>query len=123
MFKGFVKSLFNMDTEQPGYKIDPTANTKQAMKQRSMLADARPLSIRDAHSWNKETHPDGEGSSYLVNNIDYDPSTEDLTVQYRDGFTAKYDDISLSEAKDFITSDSKGRWAHANLFNRSYTSA
>lgn len=123
MFKQFAKGLFKIDTEQPGYKIDPTSNTFEAKRQRDMLADSRPISVRDAQSWNKETHPDGKGSSFLVNNIDYDPSTEDLTVQYRNGFTAKYDDVSASEAKDFTTSDSKGRWALANLWNRSYTLA
>lgn len=120
MFKQFIQNLFKRDTKQPGYKIDPTSNTWEAKKQRDMLTDARPLNIRDAHSWNKETHPEGEGSSYLVNNIDYDPSTKDLTVQYRDGFTAKYSDIPLETAKDFVTSSSKGRFAHQHLFNLPY---
>lgn len=110
------KSIF----DKPSYKMDPTANTWEAKRMRDAMTDARILEIKDAHSWNRETHPEGEGSSYLVDDIHYDPATHKLTVKYRDGFVAIYDDIPLQLAKDFITSSSKGRFAHKFLWNRPY---
>lgn len=110
------KSIF----DKPSYKMDPTANTWEAKRMRDAMTDARILEIKDAHSWLPATHPEGEGSSYLVDDIHYDPATHKLTVKYRDGFVAIYDDITLAQAKDFITAPSKGRWAHANLWNRKY---
>ena len=32
MFKTFIQNLFKRDTDQPGYKIDPTSNTWEAKK-------------------------------------------------------------------------------------------
>ena len=78
------------------------------------------VSVQNAQSWNRETHPEGRGDSYLVDNIDYDASTGKLDVQYRDGFTAEYDNISPNEARDFSQADSKGRWARAHLWDLPY---
>lgn len=102
-------------------KPSPTDPTEEGKRLRDEIADAQEIDIKDAHSWNPETHPNGQGSSYLVNDIHYDPGTSKLTVTYRDGFTAVYDGISAEQARDFATSDSKGRWAHRNLWPRSYT--
>lgn len=111
------RSIFD---KQPSHKLDPTAPTWEGKRMRDAMADARELDIKDAHSWNPETHPKGEGSSFLVNDIHYDPGTKKLTVTYRDGFTAIYDNITVEQAKDFITTDSKGRWAHKHLWNKPY---
>lgn len=109
------------NNQTPGYKMNLTDNTFEAKKQRDAVLDQRPYNIEDAHSWNPETHPEGIGSSYLVQDINYDPNTQNLDVTYRDGFTARYDDMPLSMVKDFVSADSKGRWAHKHLFNRPYT--
>lgn len=74
----------------------------------------------NAQSWDPETHPNGRGDSYLVQDYDYDASTKQLNVTYRDGFNCTYDNISIDEAKDFNKASSKGRWAHKHLFNKPY---
>lgn len=102
---------------------DPADPTWEGKRMRDAMTDARELDVKDAHSWNPETHPNGEGSSFLVSDIHYDPATAKLTVKYRDGFTAEYDGITTEQAKDFVTSSSKGRWAHKNLWPRPYRKA
>jgi hypothetical protein len=77
------------------------------------------VSVYNAQSWNKETHPNGRGDSYLVDEINYDGNGT-LDVKYRDGFTAEYDDISPQDAKDFAQADSKGRWALSHLWDKPY---
>ena len=81
--------------------------------------NAGPLFVQNAISWNKETHPNGAGPSYLVEDINWENGG--LDVKYRDGFTAHYDNVSEADAKDFLRTDSKGRWAHAHLWNKPYT--
>lgn len=71
----------------------------------------------DVQSWNPETHPEGRGRSKLVKDIEY--TNGKLDVTYNDGFKAEYD-ATPQEAKDFVTSDSKGRYALRNLWNRPY---
>lgn len=118
-----LRDMFKANTNQAGYKMDISDSTFESKKQRDAVLNQRQMNISDAQSWNPETHPEGIGSSYLVNNIDYNPETEDLEVQYRDGFKARYGDISLSQAKDFISADSKGRWALKHLWPLSYEQA
>ena len=77
------------------------------------------VSVYNAQSWNKETHPEGMGNSYLVQDIDYDGKGT-LDVTYRDGFTAEYNNISPDDAKDFAKADSKGRWALKHLWGLPY---
>ena len=77
------------------------------------------VSVQNAQSWNKETHPQGRGDSYLVQDIDYDGKGT-LDVTYRDGFKAEYNNIDPEDAKDFARADSKGRWARAHLWNLPY---
>lgn len=79
------------------------------------------LDIRDAQSWNKETHPEGPGPSKLVKDIKYE-NDGDMTVTYRDNFTARYkrDYIDEQQAKSFAKADSKGRWALKNLWPLPY---
>lgn len=76
--------------------------------------------VSNAQSWNPETHPEGRGNSYLVESIDYDGNNKKMDVTYRDGYTARYSDISKQEAQDFTRADSKGRWALKNLWDRPY---
>ena len=77
------------------------------------------VSVYDAQSWNPETHPNGRGPSQLVDEINYNGNGK-LDVKYRDGFEAEYDNISPQDAKDFVKSDSKGRWALKHLWNKPY---
>ena len=74
--------------------------------------------VANAQSWNQETHPEGRGDSYLVQDIDYNNGKLDVT--YRDGFTAEYDNISPQDAKEFAQADSKGRWALKHLWDSPY---
>ena len=74
--------------------------------------------VANVQSWNAETHPEGRGDSYLVQDIDYNNGKLDVT--YRDGFTAEYDNISPQDAKDFAQTDSKGRWALKHLWDLPY---
>jgi hypothetical protein len=76
------------------------------------------ISAYDVQSWNPETHPEGRGRSLLVQDINYDDGH--LSVTYNDGFTAGYEGISPEQAKDFVTSDSKGRWALKHLWDLPY---
>lgn len=82
------------------------------------------IDVTNAHSWNRETHPNGYEPSFLVKDIHYDNTDGDgkLDVTYRDGFTAEYDRISPSQAVDFHNADSKGRWALKNLWKLPYKS-
>ncbi len=84
------------------------------------LSTGGDVSVQNAQSWNSETHPEGRGDSYLVDNIDYDGTTKKMVVKYRDGFTAEYDDIKSKDARDFAQSDSKGRWALKHLWKLPY---
>lgn len=74
----------------------------------------------NAKSWAPDIHKAIEPST-LVKSIDYNGKDLTLTVTYRDGFKATYHDISADMAKEFAEADSKGRWALANLWGRSYS--
>ena len=74
----------------------------------------------NAKSWAPDIHPNGTEPSTLVKSIDYNGVDETLTVVYRDGFKATYDNIDPKLAEDFSKADSKGRWALANLWGRKY---
>lgn len=95
----------------------PTSNTQPGLS--NPQPNGNVVSLYNAQSWNPETHPNGRGDSYLVDEINYDGNGT-LDVKYRDGFTAEYNNISPQEAKDFVKSDSKGRWALKHLWNKSY---
>lgn len=95
-------------------------DSRSKMQKRLTGPEAQSISVSDAQSWNPETHPNGRGSSYLVDSFDYDGDKNELSVTYRDGFTAIYNGISSKEAKEFMSADSKGRWALRNLWNRPY---
>jgi len=84
------------------------------------VANKLVISNQNAQSWNPETHPDGRGSSQLVETIDYDSETGNLDVTYRDGFSARYKNIDPDSAKAFNSADSKGRWAKKYLFDKDY---
>ena len=82
------------------------------------------VNVKDAQSWNPETNKryrnGHSGSSALVKDIKYDDKNNQLIVTYRDGFTAIYDGINADMVGEFISSDSKGRWALNNLWGRAY---
>lgn len=88
-------------------------NTRAAL---SKLASGGDLDIRNAQSWNKETHPNGPGPSQLVKRIDFDKDGEHLDVTYRDGFRARYDFDDENKVMQFAKADSKGRWALKHLW-------
>lgn len=69
----------------------------------------------NAKSWAKDIHPNGTEPSTWVSVIDYDSSTLELKITFRDGTTCLYKDISPDMAEDFSKADSKGRWVHNNL--------
>lgn len=75
--------------------------------------------VGNAKSWAPDIHKGIEDST-LVKSVDYDERYKTLTVVYRDGFKATYDDIEPEMAKEFIEDESKGRWALANLWGRKY---
>lgn len=86
----------------------------------SKLASGGDLDIRDAQSWNRQTHPKGPGPSQLVKRIDYDKDEGSLTVTYRDKFKARYEIDDDATVMSFAKADSKGRWALANLWPLPY---
>ena len=74
----------------------------------------------NAKSWAPDIHKGVEPST-LVKSIDYNGVDKTLTVVYRNGFKATYHDIDPDLADEFSKADSKGRWALANLWDRSYS--
>ena len=76
--------------------------------------------VGNAKSWAPDIHKGIEDST-LVKSIEYDETKKELTVTFRDGFTAHYPNITKDEATDFVEDESKGRWALANLWGRAYS--
>ena len=69
---------------------------------------------------NTTSRVDNDKASW-VQSFEYTFGDKTLTVTYRDGFKATYYDIEPELAEDFSKADSKGRWALANLWGRSYS--
>lgn len=118
-------SMFSSSKQKPYYgKSLPAAKAekgKQLIEEHEVEEDSKGnVHVSNATSWSPETHPKGAGPSYLVNDIDYNRDTKDLKVKYRDGFTAIYHDIEPGDVWTFATAESKGRWAHENLWNLPY---
>lgn len=78
------------------------------------------VEIRNAQSWNSETHPKGQGDSFLVQDAIYDAAKKTLRVTYRNGKSFYYDNITPEQMDDFAKADSKGRWAIKHLFPLAY---
>lgn len=113
-------SLFGRKTKQSYGKPDRTS-TKQAIEADEVVEDKDGnIKVENATSWDSATHPMGAGPSHLVDDIDYNNSTQDLTVKYRDGFTAVYHNMSRGDVYTFMTASSKGRWALNHLWNKPY---
>lgn len=108
------------DLFKQGYKRFAAKMQNDIRAEVSKLASGGDLDIRDAQSWNRETHPDGPGPSQLVKRIDYDKDGEKLTVTYRDDFKAQYDINDDKMVMGFARADSKGRWALKNLWPLPY---
>lgn len=113
-------SLFRKKTKQ-SYGKQPTTSTKQAIEADEVVEDNNGnIKVENATSWDPETHPRGAGPSYLVDDINYNENTKDLTVKYRDGFVAVYHNMSRGDVYTFATASSKGRWAHNHLWDLPY---
>ena len=67
----------------------------------------------------KTSRVDNDKTSW-VQSFEYAEEKKELTVTFKDGFTAHYPNITKDEAAAFAESDSKGRWALDNLWGRSY---
>lgn len=82
--------------------------------------------ILNAQSWNPTTGrgkaSGSKGPSTWVQDIHYNNKNGEgqLDVTFRDGFTARYNNIGPGTAKDFANSSSKGRWVHQNLKGKPY---
>lgn len=68
---------------------------------------------------NTTSRVDNDKTSW-VQSFEYDEEKQELTVTYRDGFTAHYPDITKDLATAFADSDSKGRFVHEHLYNHKY---
>ena len=55
-----------------------------------------------------------------VQSFEYDESKQELTVTFRDGFTAHYPNITKDLATAFIEDESKGRFVWKHLYHRKY---
>jgi hypothetical protein len=94
---------------------------KQAIEDEEVEEDSKGnVHVSNATSWDNQTHPKGAGPSNLVDDIDYNNDTKDLTVKYRDGFVAVYHNIDRGDVWTFSTAASKGRWALENLWDLPY---
>lgn len=103
--------------------LDTNKPTEEKVNAETVAQDKPLITEEPVISWSVQTHPKGEGPSYLVQKIVYDPNTKILLVTYTDNFTAKYDDIPKSDVSTFIASPSKGRWALQNLWKKPYKQA
>jgi hypothetical protein len=115
---GMISKILNKIAGRP----DPEKMAQMADEVQQRHLDYKPFtySNQNAQSWNPETHPEGRGPSHLVATIDYEEDTGNLDVGYRDGFQARYKNISPDLVQRFNDADSKGRFAQKNLFNRPY---
>ncbi len=115
---GFIQKILDKIAGRP----DPEkmAQMAQEVSQRRLKYKPFTYSNANAQSWNPETHPEGRGPSHLVSTIDYDEQSGNLDVGYRDGFQARYKNISPDLVKRFNDADSKGRFARKNLFSLPY---
>lgn len=113
--KGRWEDLFKR-----GYKRFAAKMQNDIRAEVSKLSSGGDLDIRNAQSWNRETHPEGPGPSQLVKRIDYDKDEGNLTVTYRDGFRARYEMDDDRKIMGFAKADSKGRWALKHLWPLPY---
>lgn len=68
---------------------------------------------------NTTSRVDNDKTSW-VQSFEYDEEKQELTVTFRDGFTAHYPDISKELAQDFVSDESKGRFVWKHLYNHKY---
>jgi hypothetical protein len=104
-FNNVLRSIAGAPKTDLATKSTPTSNQN--------------IYVSNAQSWDPSTHPDGRGDSQLVQDIDYN-TKDGLTVTYRDGFTATYDNITPEESKAFSQAPSKGKWALSHLWGKPY---
>ena len=115
---GLINTLLNKLAGKPD--SEKMSQMAQEVENRRLNYKPFTYSNQNAQSWNNETHPEGRGPSHLVSTIDYDEQSGNLDVGYRDGFQARYKNISPDLVKRFNDADSKGRFAKKNHFNLPY---
>lgn len=72
------------------------------------------ISLESPQSWNPETHPEGIGPSKAISSIHWKDGILDWS--YTNNPTKKFSEVvDENTAKEFVSADSKGRWAQANL--------
>lgn len=47
--------------------------------------------------------------------VDYEPDSRALTVEFHSGAQHRYEDVSAEKHAEFMKSDSKGSYFHANI--------
>ena len=67
----------------------------------------------------KTSRVDNDKTSW-VQSFEYDEEKKELTITFKDGFTAHYPNITKDEAAAFAESDSKGSFVWKNLYRRKY---
>jgi hypothetical protein len=55
--------------------------------------------------------------SSTIANVAYDPATMTLEVGFRSGSTYQYFDVPEALYQEFLSSESKGKFLHANIKN------
>lgn len=68
---------------------------------------------------NTTSRVDNDKTSW-VQSFEYDEEKKELTVTFKDGFTAHYPNITKDEAAAFTEADSKGSFVWKNLYHRKY---
>ena len=68
---------------------------------------------------NTTSRVDNDKASW-VQSFEYDEEKQELTITFKDGFTAHYPNITKDLAAAFTESDSKGSFVRKNLYNRKY---
>lgn len=77
------------------------------------------VAIYNAKSWAPDLHPNGIEPSSYIENVSYDNGN--MHVDFRNGFSADYQDIDPNEARGFATTDSKGRYFNKHFRKEPYT--
>lgn len=128
-----MKQLLKFDVSAPKlmrFDDNNKSDLAEKLKERYYKNEAKidsndEIHIDNAQSWDPETdekYRDGHtGDSSLVAGIDYDDSSKELTVKWRDAFgydQTTYKDVPREVAEEFAQAPSKGRFAINELWNK-----
>lgn len=72
------------------------------------MPEVSPLTVQ--HLLKFKMFGKGQTESTCVANVDYDPETEELTVEFIKRGTYKYSGVPLDEYVDFSLADSQGKY-------------